>query len=140
MCLVLYSPQFKIFRLKFLKCSFFYLGLSYYSIKIRLAKLVSEGSPCPMNHSNKVQSYNIKGELQLETKLISYERAFKMLENNVYIVGIARKCFDIWDMFKMAPIKSVEPGNNSFSINHIIRCRSKLLPSGLSKFVLILIV
>ena len=30
----------------------------------------------------------------------------------------------------MAPVKSVEPGNNSFSINHIIRCRSKLLPVG----------
>ena len=39
----------------------------------------------------------------------------------------------------MASVKSVEPGNNSFSINHIIRCISKLLELGFSKFVLILI-
>ena len=38
----------------------------------------------------------------------------------------------------MAPVKSVEPGNNSFGINHIIRCRSKLLPLRFSKFVLVL--
>ena len=29
-----------------------------------------------------------KGELQRENKLISYERAFKMLENDIYIAGI----------------------------------------------------
>ena len=29
-----------------------------------------------------------KGELQRENKLISYERAFKMLENDMYIAGI----------------------------------------------------
>ena len=40
--------------------------------------------------------------------------------------SIAEKCFDIWGILKMAPVKSVEPGNNSFSINHILRCRSKL--------------
>ena len=39
----------------------------------------------------------------------------------------------------MATVKSVEPGNNSFRIIHIIRCRSKLLSSGFSKFVLVLI-
>ena len=39
----------------------------------------------------------------------------------------------------MAPVKSVKPGNNSFSINHIIRCRSKFLQLGFSKFVLVLI-
>ena len=39
----------------------------------------------------------------------------------------------------MAPVKSVEPGNNSFSINHIIRCRSNLLPLGFLKSVLVLI-
>ena len=30
----------------------------------------------------------VKGELQRENKLISYERAFKMLENDIYIAGI----------------------------------------------------
>ena len=39
----------------------------------------------------------------------------------------------------MASVKSVEPENNCFSVNHIIRCRSKLLPLGFSKFVLVLI-
>ena len=37
--------------------------------------------------------------------------------------SIAEKCFDIWGILKMAPVKSVEPGNNSFSINHVIRYR-----------------
>ena len=32
--------------------------------------------------------WNIKGELQRENKLISYEREFKMLENDMYIAGI----------------------------------------------------
>ena len=26
--------------------------------------------------------------------------------------SIAEKCFDIWRILKMAPVKSVEPGNN----------------------------
>ena len=38
----------------------------------------------------------------------------------------------------MATVKSVEPGNNSFSTNHIIRCRSRLLPLGFPKFVLVM--
>ena len=33
---------------------------------------------------------SIKGELQRENKLISYERAFKMLENDMYIAGIGQ--------------------------------------------------
>ena len=53
--------------------------------------------------------------------------------------SIAENCFDIWGILKMASVKSVEPESNSFSINHIIRCRSKLLPLGFSKFVLVLI-
>ena len=32
--------------------------------------------------------YSVKGELQHENKLISYERAFKMLENDMYIAEI----------------------------------------------------
>ena len=51
----------------------------------------------------------------------------------------AEKCFDIWGILKMASVKSVESGNNCFNINHIIRCRSKFLPLGFSKFVLVLI-
>ena len=47
------------------------------------------------------------------------------------------KCFDIWGILKMAPVKFVEPRNISLSINHIIRCGPKLLPSGFLKFVLV---
>ena len=32
----------------------------------------------------------IKGELQRENKLISYERTFKMLENDMHIAGIGQ--------------------------------------------------
>ena len=53
------------------------------------------------------------------------------------VTSIAEKCFDIWGILKMAPVKFVESGNNSFSINHIIRCRSKLSPLQFSKFVLV---
>ena len=53
-------------------------------------------------------------------------------------MSIAEKCFDNCGLSKMAPVKSVEPENNSFSINHIIRCRSKLSPLGFSKFALVL--
>ena len=51
----------------------------------------------------------------------------------------SRKCFDIPSSLKMASVKAVEPGNNSFGINHIIRCRSKLFSLGFLKFVLVLI-
>ena len=36
-----------------------------------------------------------KGELQRGNKLISYERAFKMLENDMYITGIGQACFEL---------------------------------------------
>ena len=53
---------------------------------------------------------------------------------------MADKCFDLWDILKIATVKSVEPRDNSFGIlNHIIICRSKLLPLGFSKFVLALV-
>ena len=55
------------------------------------------------------------------------------------LTSIAEKYFDIWGILKMAPVKSVEPGNNSWSVNHIIKHRSKFLPLGFSKFVLVLI-
>ena len=60
-------------------------------------------------------------------------------QNAVADRSTGEKCFDIWDILKMATVKSVEPESNSFSINHIIRCRSKLLPLGILKFVLVLI-
>ena len=65
----------------------------------------------------------------------------KIYGRHTDLVGqsIAEKCFDIWGILKMASVKSVEPQNNFFSINHIIRCRSKFLPLGFSKFVLVLI-
>ena len=67
-----------------------------------------------------------------------------MVQSDVKHLGIrgysiAKKCFDIWGILKMASVKSVESGNNCFSVNHIIRCRSKFLPLGFSKFVLVLI-
>ena len=37
----------------------------------------------------------IKGELQREIKLISYERAFKMLENFMYIAGIGQAVLEL---------------------------------------------
>ena len=40
---------------------------------------------------------------------------------------------------KMVPVKSIEPRNNSFGINHNIRYRSKLLLLGFPKSVLVLI-
>ena len=52
--------------------------------------------------------------------------------------SIAEKRFDIWGILNVVPVKSVQPENNSF-INHIIRCRFKLLPLGFSKSVLVLI-
>ena len=58
--------------------------------------------------------------------------------DSVYL-STAEKCFDSSGILKMTTVKSVESGNNSFGINHIIRCRSKLLPLGFSKFVLVLI-
>ena len=53
--------------------------------------------------------------------------------------SIAERCLDNWDILQMATVKSVEPGNNSFSINHITKCIFKLLSLGFSKLVLVLI-
>ena len=36
-----------------------------------------------------------KGELQRENKLISYERAFKMLENHMYIAKIGQAVLEL---------------------------------------------
>ena len=37
----------------------------------------------------------LKGELQRENKLISYERAFKMLENEMYITRIGQAVLEL---------------------------------------------
>ena len=52
----------------------------------------------------------IKGELQRENKLISYERAFKMLENDMYIAGIGQVVLELLS-FK------VESGNHQRGIS-----------------------
>ena len=36
-----------------------------------------------------------KGELQRENKLVSYEKAFKMLENDMYIAGIGHPVLEL---------------------------------------------
>ena len=51
-----------------------------------------------------------KGELQLENMLISYERAFKMLENDMYIAGIGQILLELLS-FK------VESGNHQRGIS-----------------------
>ena len=54
---------------------------------------------------------NIKGELQRENKLITYERAFKMLENDMYIAGIGQAVLELLS-FK------VESGNHQRGISY----------------------
>ena len=52
----------------------------------------------------------LKGELQRENKLISYERAFKMLENDMYIAEIGQVVLELLS-FK------VESGNHRRGIS-----------------------
>ena len=47
-----------------------------------------------MVYKIKENSLLLKGELQHENKLISYERAFKMLENDMYITVISQAVFE----------------------------------------------
>ena len=54
----------------------------------------------------------VKGELQRENKLISYERAFKMLENDMYIAGIGQAVLELLS-FK------VESGNHQRGISFL---------------------
>ena len=56
------------------------------------------------------QKIAFKGELQCENKLISYERAFKMLENDMYIAGISEAVLELLS-FK------VESGNHQRGIS-----------------------
>ena len=52
----------------------------------------------------------LKGELQRENKLISYKRAFKMLENDMYVAGIGQAVLELLS-FK------VRPGNHQRGIS-----------------------
>ena len=72
---------------------------SYFQFSIKILKFES-----------RVSFFNfIKGELQRENKLISYERAFKMLENDMYIAGIGQVVLELLS-FK------VESGNHQRGI------------------------
>ena len=39
--------------------------------------------------------FELKGELQRENKLIAYEKAFKMLENDMYVAGISQAVLEL---------------------------------------------
>ena len=41
---------------------------------------------------------HFKGELQRENKLISYEKASKMLENDMYIAGIGQAVLELLNL------------------------------------------
>ena len=58
-----------------------------------------------MHRESKLLDKNLKGELQRENKLISYERAFKMLKNDMYMAGIGEVVLELLS-FK------VESGNH----------------------------
>ena len=57
-----------------------------HQVKVKLASF----GTLPSGTHNLVNLYPVlfKGELQRQNKLISYERVFKMLENDMYITGI----------------------------------------------------
>ena len=48
-----------------------------------------------LNLYNSGTGKDIKGELQRENELISYERAFKMLDNDMYIAGIGQAVLEL---------------------------------------------
>ena len=54
-------------------------------------KAVGRFEPAPVGSV----AERVKGELQRENKLISYERAFKMLENDMYIAGIGQAILEL---------------------------------------------
>ena len=54
--------------------------------------------------------YCVKGELQRENKLISYKRAFKVLETDMYIAGIGQAVLELFS-FK------VGSGNHQWGIS-----------------------
>ena len=101
-----------------------------------LFKLLVEilGLPCKFNKST--WGKHVK-KFKTAYESAAYEVLLKSREKACD--SIAEKCFDIWGILKMASVKSVVSGNNCFSVNHIIRCRSKFLLLGFSNIVLVLI-
>ena len=49
----------------------------------------------PLRYKKHLSPLRVKGELQRENKLISYERAFKMLEKDMYIAGIGQAVLEL---------------------------------------------
>ena len=60
-----------------------------------LAKLVLGRRDMLGSMKGKHGGVYVKGELQHENKLISYERAFKMLENDMYITVIGQTVLEL---------------------------------------------
>ena len=82
-----------------------YLTLAHmYIIDIYQIQLMGE------RNKNLYYRHHFKGELQRENKLISYERVFKMLENDMYIAGIGQAVLELLS-FK------VRPGNHQRGIS-----------------------
>ena len=54
-----------------------------------------ENIPPVLYREQKTQCFRVKGELQRENKLILYERASKMLENDMYIAEIGQAVLDL---------------------------------------------
>ena len=58
--------------------------------------------------------YLVKGELRHENKLISYKRAFKMLENNMCITGIGQAVLELLSLKSGQGITKGEPPSEIF--------------------------
>ena len=56
-----------------------------------------------------MNSNRLKGELQCENKLISYERAFKMLEKDLYVTGIAQAVLELTLKLRQGITKGESP-------------------------------
>ena len=78
------------------------------SLKIQSQKNRSTG--CSYLEIRRFETAPLKGELKRENKLVSYERAFKMLENDMYIAGIGQVVLELLS-FK------VESGNHQRGIS-----------------------
>ena len=83
-------------------------GFSLKGLRLHIIKM-NNPSTIGRNELLTVCFPDLKGELQRENKLISYERAFKMLENDMYIAGIGQV------VLKLLSFK-VESGNHQRGI------------------------
>ena len=83
-----------------------------FSVLVRWHTHLNKDLPDVTAHlgATKISIKTFKGELQRENKLISYERAFKMLENDMYIAGIGQVVLELLS-FK------VESGNHQRGIS-----------------------